>query len=124
SDQQSIEAEWLRYLKRVNVPGVEPHIIKMLPANLATDVSIKTNEIYVEFDIPMSRNIVLITNCKDGICYKDAYWKTDKMLAVKVNLLPNHQYTVCLGDHEHGKFMSKVGVELPITAWSFHTCLE
>lgn len=124
SDQQSIEAEWLQYLKKVNVSSVEPHINKMFPVNLARDVSIKTNEIYVEFDIPMSRNIFFITNCNDGICYKDAYWKTDRILAVKVKLLPNHQYKVYLGDNYHGRFMSKVGVELPITPWSFYTGSE
>jgi hypothetical protein len=124
NDKQSIESKWLQYLKKVNVSSTEPHIIEMFPANLATNVSIKTNEIYVEFDIPMSRNIFLITNCNDGICYKNAYWKTDKILAVKVNLLPNYQYQVYLGDNFHGRFMSKVGIELPITSWSFNTGSE
>ena len=124
NDKQSIETEWLQYLKKVNVSSTEPHIIKMFPANLETNVSIKTNEIYVEFDIPMSIDIILITNCNEGVCYKDAYWKTDKILAVKVNLLPNYQYKVSLGDNYHGRFMSKVGVELPITSWSFNTGSE
>ncbi len=124
NDKQSIESEWLQYLKKVNVSNTEPHIIKMFPANLATNVSIKTTEIYIEFDIPMSRNIILITNCSDGVCYKNAYWKTDKVLAVKVNLLPNYQYKVYLGDNYYGRFMSKFSVELPITTWSFNTCSE
>lgn len=124
NDKQSIESEWLQYLKKVNVSNVEPHIIKMFPANLTTGVSIKITEIYVEFDIPMSRHIFFITNCNDGVCYKDVYWKTDKILAVKVNLLPNYQYKIYLGDNFHGRFMSKVGVELPITSWSFKTGSE
>ena len=124
NNKQSIESEWLQYLKKVNVSNVEPNIIKMFPANLTTDVSIKITEIYVEFDIPMGKNIFLITNCNDGVCYKDAYWKTDKILAVKVNLLPNYQYKVYLGDNYHGRFMSKAGVELPITSWSFKTGSE
>ncbi len=124
SGQQAIEVEWLQYLKTVHVSNAEPHIVKLFPANQALDVNIKIDEIYVEFDVPMSRNIVLITNCNDGICYKDAYWKTNRILAVKVNLLPNYQYKVYLGDNYHGRFMSKVGAELPITSWSFNTGSE
>lgn len=124
SGQQAIEVEWLQYLKTVHVSNAEPHIVKLFPANQALDVNVKIDEIYVEFDVPMSRNIVLITNCNDGICYKDAYWKTNRILAVKVNLLPNYQYKVSLGDNYHGRFMSKVGAELPITSWSFNTGSE
>lgn len=124
SDKLSIETEWQQYLKKVNLSGDEPHIIKMYPANGATNVSIKTDEIFVEFDVPMSRHIFLINNCNDGICYKNAYWKTDKILAVKVILLPNYRYQVNLGDDFHGRFMSKVGIELPVFLWSFETGSE
>lgn len=119
-----IENEWKHYLSKVEVPNKPPQIVKMYPENNANNVSIEINEIYIEFDTSMINNIILITNCNAGICYKDAYWKSDKILAIKVNLLTNYNYNLLLGDEIHGKFMSKEGLDLPITLWTFKTGLK
>jgi hypothetical protein len=124
-DQMTIESEWCQYLNKVSVSTtqIQPRILKMSPENKATRVSIKTTEIWVEFDIPMSRNISVISD-SEGVSYKNAYWKTDKILAVKVNLLANHLYNISLGRASGNKLMSKDYVELPPTQWSFTTGSE
>lgn len=124
SDLPELEAKWLRYLEEVDVSTAEPRIVKLFPENGATGVSIKTEEIAVQFDLPMARKIVFISDCRQGVCYKNAYWKSDRILAVKVKLLPNHRYRIALGDMAHGRFMSRAGSELPVTEWSFATGSE
>lgn len=96
----------------------------MFPENNASNVSIKTGEIYLEFDLPMHKTIALITNCESGICYRNAYWKSDRILAVKVDLLPDYHYRILIGNPSGNTLMSKAGVELPVTLWSFKTGLE
>ncbi len=122
-DQAALEAEWLSYLDRVPVSGEPPRIAGRFPEHGATGVSIATVEIYLEFDRPMHRFICLITNCNDGVCYQNAYWKTDRRLAVKVKLLPNHRYRIGLGNPEY-RFLSREGLELPVTIWEFTTGAE
>jgi hypothetical protein len=122
-DQAALEAEWLAYLETVPVSGEPPRIAGWFPEDGATGVSVATAEIYLEFDRPMHRLICLITNCNDGVCYRNAYWKTDRMLAVEVKLLPNHCYRIGLGNSEH-RFLSREGMELPVTIWEFTTGAE
>lgn len=117
----AMEKEWLEYLSKVKVSTTQPAIVKMFPENSASNVSIKTEEIYVEFDLPMHKTIALIANCESGVCYRNAYWKNDQILAVKVDLLPDYQYRILIGNPSGNRLMSKVGVELPVTVWSFKT---
>jgi hypothetical protein len=120
----ALEKEWLGYLSKVKVSNVQPRIVKMFPENSASNVSIKIEEIYLEFDLPMQKTIALITNCESGICYRNAYWKSDRILAVKVDLLPDYHYRIMIGNPSGNRLMSKVGVELPVTVWSFKTGSE
>lgn len=120
----TMEKEWLEYLSKVKVSTTQPAIVKMFPENSASNVSIKTEEIYVEFDLPMLKTIALITDCESGVCYRNAYWKNDRILAVKVDLLPDYQYRILIGNPSGNRLMSKVGVELPVTVWSFKTGSE
>ncbi len=123
-DQQVLETDWLRYLGKVDVSVAAPQIIKFYPENKMSNISPNTSEIYIEFTTPMMPLIRLITSQTTGISYKDAYWKTPKILAVKVKLQPNCSYVISLGDRDHGRFLSKYGIALPVTEWSFTTGLE
>lgn len=91
-DLPAMESAWLGYLSKVKVSTAQPRIIKMFPENGASNVSLNTKGIYLEFDIPMGKTISIVTNCESGVCYRNAYWKSDKILAVKVDLLPDYHY--------------------------------
>ncbi|HYH01543.1 MAG TPA: Ig-like domain-containing protein, partial [Bacillota bacterium] len=121
-NRNTIEAGWKEYLRNVPLPG-PPRIVKMFPENGATQVSLKTTEICVEFDVPMAKRIVVISN-GNGVSYKNAYWKTERILAVKVGLMPSHVYQISLGSSSGNRLLSEDNVELPPTPWSFTTGLE
>lgn len=122
-DQRIIEAEWQQYLSKVPISITQPRIIKMFPENGATQVSNKTTEIYVEFNVSMGKRISIYSD-GNGISYKNAYWKTDKILAIKVDLIPNHYYHISLGSTSGNKLLSKDYDELLPTPWSFITGSE
>lgn len=123
-DIRVMENSWLGYLNKIKVSTIQPRIIKMFPENNALEISAKTDEIYIEFNIPMRKTISIVTNCDSGVCYKNAYWKTDKILAVKVDLLPDYQYRISIGNPSGNRLTSKEGIELPVRFWSFKTGLE
>lgn len=106
--------------------GSAPKISRLYPENRATAVPLDTTEIVVEFDQPMQRTISLLTNCDDGVCYRDAYWKSDRTLGIKVKLLPDHEYRLGFGNEKTKaqKFLSINGIALPISTWTFRTASQ
>jgi hypothetical protein len=46
---------------------------------------------------------------------------SDRILAVKVDLLPDYHYRILIGNPSGNTIMSKAGVELPVTVWSCKT---
>jgi hypothetical protein len=71
----------------------------------------------------MRDNICIATSCQDGICYKNAYWKDRKTLAVRVKERLKHKfsYDLSLGYPGKCELSSATGVALPITNWQFTT---
>ena len=118
---QDFEKEWGTFLRTVKIPE-PPQITRLLPADGAKNISTLTPELLAEFDRPMVRRISVGSPCDNGICYKNAYWKTDRILAIKVEgpLKPNTGYSLTLGTGQ-GLFQSAEGAELPLTRWSFTT---
>jgi len=122
-DKASVEAEWLSYLSQPMPEGSAPEIARLYPDNQASGVPLETTEIVVEFDQPMLPSISLLTNCDDGVCYRDAYWRSDRVLVIKVKLLPDHEYRLGFGNEKTKvqKFLNIEGTALPISAWTFRT---
>ncbi|MBL6991930.1 MAG: hypothetical protein ISR65_19260 [Bacteriovoracaceae bacterium] len=119
---ESLEKSWKQYLAQYP-PAKEPKIVTIYPNVGATDVPIDVKEIYVHFDMPMRKLIFLGTNCRE-ICYKNAYWKTDKILAIKI-LKPLRQetnYNISLGYKKWFYLLKgKNGVPFPRIEWFFTT---
>jgi len=121
-DSKEVETEWQRFLSKVDLPPI-PKVVQMFPKNGEKNVSRNTKEILVTFQIPMSKRISVGTRCDDGICYKNAYWKNSKTLAVKVDgkLKSNYTYRITIGTKRGGRLTSKDGITLPVTQWNFST---
>jgi len=115
------EKKWLHYLSKIEIPP-PPKIVQLLPAHLENGVSLTTSELTIEFDQPMNKKISIGTKCDDGVCHTNAFWKSEKVLVIKVQgkLLPSHEYSLSLGTI-HGLLQSAVGVDLPLTPWKFTT---
>ncbi len=123
STESAVEQEWKDYLDRVEVDASPPAVIAMSPADTATEVPLDTSEISVTFNRTMQRTICVGTPCGDtGICYRNAYWKTRNVLAVKVegSLKPAYQYRLSLGVREC-YLKSYAGTALPHSTWQFST---
>jgi hypothetical protein len=120
------ENGWLAYLAAKTPPVQTPKIVRIFPPDGAKEVDPKTEEIFVEFDQPMSRSVIITTpDCGGGVCYKNAYWKSRTVLAVKVALRENTGYRLTLGNRNKGHRLTSVsGVEFPITEWRFGTGLK
>ncbi|UCH98373.1 MAG: hypothetical protein JSV88_16440 [Candidatus Aminicenantes bacterium] len=127
---EELENEWFQYLASVDITPnealVPPRVVEMYPPHGAEHVPVDVKEIYVRFNTDMrTTDMCINTPCKDtGICYKHAYWKTKKILAVKVqgSLKPDYPYQLSLGvPHQKCVFTSVAGVDLPMTPWHFRT---
>lgn len=120
-----IEMEWGQYLSRVMIDPtpVIPKVTGMYPYHGAGNVPTDLNEIYVEFNKRMRGDICIGTPCDAGICYKNAYWKTRNVLAIRIENTLKHNYTyrLVLSPKKECKIKSAVGVDLPRTNWYFTT---
>lgn len=123
TEMKDFEAKWISYVAANKSEGGIPKIIRMFPENGSSGVSTSLEEIFVEFDQPMSRTLTLGTqDCASGVCYKNAYWKSRTVLALKVSLKNDFQYRLNLGNKAAGKHLSSAaGRDLPITEWKFST---
>lgn len=117
-----------RLLVRENPNGYElktPQVVKMFPAGDGRNVPTNISEIFVEFDTDMSSMICLNMNDDEQkeLLFKNVYWKTDKILAVKVegSLKPRTRYTISLGIQNMCQLMDNFGGMFPVTRWSFTT---
>jgi len=119
--KSSFESEWIKYLSNIKIPP-SPKIARMIPNDGQIDVPTSLQEIIVEFDQPMAKKISVSTNCNGEICYKNAYWKSEKVLAIKIpiSLKNSTVYTLTLGT-KRGLLQSTEGAELPLTSWTFST---
>ena len=123
-DIAAIEIEWKEYVSKIKIDDIKPKVVKMFPKNGAKNVDVNLKEIIVEFNTSMRNNICVATPCDEGICYKNAYWKSDKILVIKVDpkLLSDHEYRLSLGSKRGGcRLRSIAGIELEITLWTFKT---
>ncbi|MBF0362077.1 MAG: hypothetical protein HQK49_13765 [Oligoflexia bacterium] len=116
-----IESEWLESLNVVDI--FAPKVIEMFPLNNLLNVDPNIKEIFVKFNVDMNSSICVGTNCEEGICYKNAYWKSKKILAIRIDsiLLPNHSYKLSLGYKDKCRLISNYGEELPLMNWEFQT---
>ncbi len=124
--KRDIEYEWGQYLSqsKIDIESARPRILKMHPDHGMKNVSTKLNEIYVEFNKKMNGNICINTPCGDtGICYKNAYWKTEKILVIKVKneLRAQYSYNLVLSPHQKCQLRSSTGIGFPLKHWAFRT---
>lgn len=118
-----MEKDWLSYLASVDTTNAEPKVVKMYPENVTMSVPLNITEITVTFNTSMKDKIVFISNHNTEINYKNAYWKDQRTLAIRINgaLKANTEYQMKLGDEQYGHFISRAGLELPVTMWMFKT---
>src|SRR5262249_736278 len=117
-----IEAEWKAYLALVPRPQ-PPAVAELFPADHAEHVSPAVEEIWVRFNAPMRRgNFSVIANCDRGVCYKNAYWKSATVFAIKLpqKLKRAFAYHIRLGTDAH-PFESAAGLSAPVLEWAFTT---
>lgn len=122
-DAATIESEWLGYLGQPLPPSPPPKLARLQPDNQATAVSPDTKEIVMEFDQAMHPSYSLLTPCDEGVCFRDAYWKSDRILAIRVALRPDHEYRIKFGNEKTGqqKFISFEGIPMSYYTWTFKT---
>jgi hypothetical protein len=116
-----LERGWLAWLGRVPVPAV-PRIVALSPPHLARGVRRELPVVEVTFDTDMQPDICVSTDCR-GVCYRDAYWKGPRTLAIRtVPPLPaGHRYELSLGVAGRCALRSVGGRPLPVTPWVFET---
>ena len=119
-----------RLLVRENPVSIEikpPYIIKMFPSPNATNVPTGIQEIYVEFNVDMSSNTcIFVPDGSTGISYTNAYWKSGKILAIRIDgkLQSQTRYNISLGIPGMCQLIDNFGALLPVTQWSFNTKKE
>jgi hypothetical protein len=123
---KELETEWLQFLAAIETDQslIQPMVVEMYPPHNAENVPTNIDEIHVHFNTDMQPIVCIRTPCQDtGICYKDAYWKTTKILALKVKggLKSGYSYNLSLGVPQKCEYKSIVGIALPITPWHFTT---
>lgn len=124
--KSEIEREWGSYLSKIKIDpaSLEAKIIKIYPNHGMIKVPVNLKEIYVEFDKKMNGRICVKTPCKDtGICYRNAYWKTGKILVIKIEneLKKHYPYKLVLSPINTCRLSSSVGVQIPPKHWYFTT---
>lgn len=119
-----IEVSWKDYLFKVPLSYDTPQIISSTPRHNEINVSPDLKEISVTFSVPMDvrRKISVMTNCDEGVCYKNVYWKDPMTLSIGLpnKLLSNHQYDLQLGKKDN-PLQSVTDISFPITKWRFKT---
>lgn len=126
-----VEKEWKVYLatykKKHNVAltAAKPRIVDIYPKHNAIDVPSSIKELYVKFNVPMLTNYLTIGTYYPEVSYKNAYWKDDKTLVIKIKqkLQKDFTYKVTLGKLWQGStfLFSKEGINFPVTDWIFTT---
>lgn len=123
-EPKEIEVEWIQYLLSYDLAEIfPPEVTVIYPEFGQTDVPIDIKEVYIEFDQPMSAVICISSICENGICYKNAYWETDRRLVARVipRLLPNYDYEIYLGNTRGCNLTAETGEKFPRTLWNFST---
>lgn len=129
-----------RYIKLINssLPMVEayekrqkelrentPKIIKIIPANEATDVNPKLNAILVTFDRPMRDGCWAVVQVNPElfpkITGKIHYDSTRTQLTIPVKLEPDHTYLLFLNLGSYNSFMSEQKYRLKDYKYTFRT---
>lgn len=126
-----IRAGWIAYLKNVRIsesttdPGVlkTVSIVRMEPPSGARDISLELEELFVEFDTDMKGNICIWTLTCDEICFRNARWKSPRLLTIKIlnRLRPGEKYSLSLGIEGRCRLLSVGSGALPVTQWNFET---
>ncbi len=120
-----LETGWLSYLYDVELPeDVAVEVVRMTPSNGAKNVPIDITELEVEFNTPMlTRSACIGTATCREICYRNAYWKSPTVMAIKVDgkLKPHQRYGLTLGLANRCRLHSVIQRALPVTSWSFQT---
>jgi len=103
----------------------KPEIVKMVPANGATDVDSQTTELRVTFNMPMGPGFSwtggapAFPTTPEG---KKPYWTEDKKTCtLPVELKPGTQYRIGLNSSSAKNFQSAAGVPIEPTAYTFKT---
>lgn len=116
-----INDEWEKYIiKNGTLLNVDD--IKFYP----TRNSIINNDIdFLEliFPFPMTKKISIFCSESEIINYKNAYWKDENTLIIKLKnkLKPGTTYKVRLGDNLNWNFESESGLIMPKIYWTFKT---
>ena len=120
---RELEAQRIAYLTSDDIKGVPTRIVILHPPNGSADVPIDLTELIVRFDDDMMRERCVRTRpCKE-VCYRNAYWKTSRLLAIKLpkGLRPNSTYDLTLGVPGRCRLRNTDLIRLPITHWQFKT---
>ena len=105
-------------------------IVKLTPAEGATNVPLSTTEISIEFDQPMAPTSSLIVPCGDlgATCLASGEWKSKTLFVVSnVRLTPGRKYTVGIGGVVNGMQTQRFGADgVPMTPvnWTFTAAAE
>lgn len=101
-----------------------PKVVKLEPANGATDVSPETRKLVVSFDMPMGDGM---SWCHAGDLADDdqeekPHWSSDgRRCTLPVKLESGKDYEISLNSPDHINFQSKWGVPLQPVIYKFHT---
>lgn len=102
-----------------------PEIVKMVPANGATDVDPGTKVLRVTFNVPMGKGMSWtgggenFPEPRDG---QRAKWSANgKTCLLPVVLKSNHEYQLGINSRSHINFQSKWGVPVEPVVYSFNT---
>lgn len=103
----------------------KPKVVKMEPANGATDVDPALAELRVTFDMPMGEGF---SWCGSGPEYPETvlggplHWSEGrKTCTLLVRLQPGHSYRLSLNSLSSNNFQSEAGVPLEPVVWTFKT---
>jgi len=101
-----------------------PHVVKMVPANGATDIDPDLTEIVITFDRPMQDKSWSDVGGGENfpeITGKPSYDEARRVLTVPVKLKPNWEYRLWLNRNQFQAFRSEDGIPLESVAVTFKT---
>ena len=102
-----------------------PQIVKMVPANGATDIDPDAKAIRVIFNIPMGEGMSWTgggANFPEAVAGQKPKWSGDgKTCILPVKLKPDHDYEIGINSLQHINFQSQWGVPLKPVEYKFHT---